>query len=106
MHTINSATVKTSKLTKVGKVYRGVKGGVLPECFITPNEQGARGGVERAFLSTTFDREVAMHYASDDEKPSIVFEIQSALTPRTAQMSCMDALLHGCFAALLTCLAT
>ena len=77
IHVINSAIVKASKLTKVAKVYRGVAGGVLPEAFFTPNAQGARGGVEKAFLSTTFDREVAMHYASVDGKPSIVFEIQS-----------------------------
>ena len=79
IHVINSTIVKTSKLTKVDRVYRGVKGGVLPEAFFTPNEQGVCGGVEKAFLSTTFDREVAMHYArSEDGKPSVVFEIQSA----------------------------
>lgn len=45
-HVINSAIVKTSKLTKVAKVYRGVVGGLLPETFWTPNAQGVRGGVE------------------------------------------------------------
>lgn len=79
IHTINSAIVKTSKLTEVARVYRGVAGGVLPDAFFTPNEQGVRGGVEKAFLSTTFERTVAMDYASAEGKPSIVFEIQSAL---------------------------
>ena len=51
-HVINSAIVKASKLTRVGKVYRGVAGGVLPERFWVPNEQGVRGGGENAFLST------------------------------------------------------
>ena len=75
-HVINSAIVKASKLTKAAKVYRGVSGGVLPERFWTPDEHGVRGGVERAFLSTTYDLEVALEYASAPDKPSIVFEIQ------------------------------
>ena len=45
-HVINSAIVKVSKLTKVGKVYRGVAGGVLPDRFWVPNEQGVRGGID------------------------------------------------------------
>ena len=57
----NSAIVKASKLTKADKVYRGVAGGVLPERFWTPDEHGVRGGVERAFLSTTYERGVAAH---------------------------------------------
>ena len=32
-HVINSAIVKSSKLTKARKVYRGVTGGMLPESF-------------------------------------------------------------------------
>ena len=28
-------------------VYRGISGGVLPESFLTPNEQGVRGGIEQ-----------------------------------------------------------
>ena len=59
-HVINSCIVKASKLTRVARVYRGVAGGVLPERFWTPNAQGVRGGVEMAFLSTTYDRDVAM----------------------------------------------
>ena len=76
-HVLNSCIVKMSKLTKVQPVYRGVAGGVLSERFWTPNAQGIRGGVEAAFLSTTYDREVALHYASVPGKPAIVFEIQS-----------------------------
>ena len=38
-HVINSAVVKSSKLTKATKVYRGVAGGVLPESFWRPNAQ-------------------------------------------------------------------
>ena len=39
IHVINSAIVKSSKLTKATKVYRGVAGGVLPESFWRPNAQ-------------------------------------------------------------------
>ena len=33
MHAINSVIVKSSKLTKAAKVYRGVAGGRLPDSF-------------------------------------------------------------------------
>ena len=45
-------------------VYRGMSGGTLPEEFRIPDEFGVRGGVEKAFMSTTTDRSVAMGYAS------------------------------------------
>ena len=51
--------VKVSKLTRATKVFRGVAGGVLPESFWEDNKQGVRGGVESAFMSTTFDRAVS-----------------------------------------------
>ena len=89
IHAINSAIVKASKLTVAAKVYRGVAGGVLPERFWVEDEQGVRGGVERAFLSTTYERDVAMQYASVDGKPSIVFEIQSER--RAVAYTCLHA---------------
>eukprot|EP00966_Prymnesium_polylepis_P046550 1078766-Prymnesium_polylepis.1 len=46
MHVINSVIVKSSKLTKARKVYRGVGGGVLPSSFWQANEQGVKGGIE------------------------------------------------------------
>ena len=86
-HVINSAIVKASKLTRATKVYRGLAGGALPKSFLTPNKQGVRGGIENAFLSTTFDRAVAMQYASSNEgKPAIVFEIQMGMIDRGAEL--------------------
>ena len=41
-HVINSAIKKTSKLTTVARVYRGVAGGILPESFWRPNAQARR----------------------------------------------------------------
>lgn len=63
-HVINSCIVKVGKLTKAAKVYRGISGGMLPEEFWTPNDQGIRGGVEAAFMSTTYDRKVRQRSAA------------------------------------------
>jgi hypothetical protein len=89
IHAINSMVVKASKLTKVGCVYRGVSGGVLPDSFWTANKHGVRGGVERSFLSTTHDRAEAMRYASADDKPSVVFELQMGMVRCRAPRVCL-----------------
>ena len=94
IHAINSAIVKASKLTKAAKVYRGVSGGVLPERFWTANKQGVRGGVERAFLSTTYERDVAIHYASSSDSPSIVFEIQMGMVDRGCDLGWLSQYPH------------
>jgi hypothetical protein len=59
-----------------------VAGGVLPATFWEPNAQGVKGGVESAFMSTTFDRSVALHYASAPGKPGLVFEMQMGMIDR------------------------
>ena len=64
LHVVNSAVVKMGKVQKATKVYRGIKGGVLPAEFWTANDLGVRGGVERGFMSTTLDRDVALSYAT------------------------------------------
>jgi ankyrin repeat protein len=87
IHAINSMVVKASKLTKVGRVYRGVSGGVLPDSFWTANKYGVRGGVERSFISTTYDRAEAMRYASADDKPSVVFELQMGMIDRGCDLA-------------------
>ena len=78
--------VKSSKLTRAAKVYRGIAGGLLPDSFWTANEQGVKGGIESAFMSTTFDREVAMHYASQPGRPALVFEMQLGMIDRGAEL--------------------
>ena len=40
IHCISSAIVKMAKLQKTATVYRGVAGGVLPDAFFTPDENG------------------------------------------------------------------
>ena len=85
IHVINSCIVKSSKLTKVATVYRGIVGGVLPDAFWTPNSHGVRGGVEAAFLSTTFRRDVALAYARAPGRPGIVFEMQLGMVARIVE---------------------
>jgi hypothetical protein len=69
------------------RVFRGAKGGVLPAEFWKPNEQNVRGGIALAFMSTTTDRDIALHYggaAGASDKPSIVFEMQMGMIDRGA----------------------
>ena len=49
-------------LTCDRKVYRGMSGVKLPECFMIAKEGGGKGGVDFAFVSTSTDRNVAMSY--------------------------------------------
>ena len=45
-------------------------------------------GIESAFMSTTFEREVAMHYAQQRPgKPALVFEMQLGMIDRGAELS-------------------
>ena len=37
-------------------------------------------------MSTTFKREVAMHYASEPGKPALLFEIQMGMIDRGAEL--------------------
>ena len=94
IHVINSCIVKGSKLTVVGKVYRGVSGGLLPNSFWEANNQGVRGGVEMAFLSTTKDRNVALEYASNGHSSSHVFEMQMGMVDRGADLSWLSQYPH------------
>ena len=64
----------------------GTKGGVLPPKFWEANEQGVKGGIELAFMSTTLDRKVAMGFAKTEEGPSTIFEIQMGMVDRGADV--------------------
>jgi hypothetical protein len=83
LHSINSSIVKLSKLTRATKVYRGIKGRVLPNEFWHVNEHGVRGGIEVAFMSTTTDRQVAMSYAANSSgEGSLILEIHQGMINR------------------------
>jgi hypothetical protein len=86
LHVLNSAIIKLSRTQPAVRVYRGTKGGVLPDQFWSPNAHNVRGGIELAFMSTTTDRSVALEYARADDKPSIVFEMQMGMVDRGAPL--------------------
>ena len=94
LHSINSCIVKTGKLTKCTKVYRGISGMALPDEFWHPNEFGIKGGVENAFMSTTMARQVAMGYASNSSRPGLVLQIQMGMVDRGADISWLSQYPH------------
>jgi len=90
LHAINSGIVKLSKLTKATTVYRGVTG-LLPNEFWEENEHGVLGGVERAFMSTSTQRDVALGYMNQSNKTAkILFEIRMGMIDRGADVSCLS----------------
>ena len=99
IHATNSCVLKLSKLTKAGKVWRGIKDATLPKEFWVPNEMGVRGGIEYGFSSTTVDREQAMMYAqgSTDKKDgdaSTIFEMQMGMVDRGADLTWLSQYPH------------
>jgi len=96
IHAINSCVIKLSKLTKAGKVWRGIKGATLPKEFWVANEMGVRGGIEYAFSSTTTDREQALIYSGggDDSAASTVFEMQMGMVDRGADLTWLSQYPH------------
>eukprot|EP00966_Prymnesium_polylepis_P254111 5872724-Prymnesium_polylepis.2 len=85
LHCINSALLKLSKIQRSEVVYRGASGGVLPREFWHANAKNFKGGVEFGFMSTTLNRDVAMHYASAG-KNSMVLEMQMGMIDRGADL--------------------
>ena len=93
LHIINSSCVKLSKIMTAQKVYRGVSGGVLPSEFWAKNEWNVAGGVEFAFMSTTLDKEVALHYGGSGGA-GLCFEIQMGMVDRGASPSWLSQYPH------------
>jgi hypothetical protein len=75
---ITSGVVKLSKTTRIPpnrRLYRGLGGMVLPPAFWKPEVQGLRGGVEKALMSTTTKRSLALQYSGRDVNRGTIFEI-------------------------------
>eukprot|EP00966_Prymnesium_polylepis_P080707 1870132-Prymnesium_polylepis.1 len=106
LHSINSAVFKLGKLTKVGKVYRGLSRLALPKEFFEKSEHNVSGGVEFAFTSTTTERSVALQFADPKASDPIVFEIQMGMVDRGADLSWLSQYPHEAevLFAPLTCL--
>ena len=73
-------------LTCDRKVYRGMSGVKLPECFMIAKGGGGKGGVDFAFVSTSTDRTVATSYVGGKEMP-ILFEFEVGDVDRGASLS-------------------
>jgi hypothetical protein len=95
LHTINSAVVKLSKLTKVTTVYRGLSGRLMPKRIWEHDEYKSTGGVEAAFMSTSTNKDVAMHYATmGDRKVRFLMEMQQGQVDRGADVSAFSQYPH------------
>jgi hypothetical protein len=94
LHAIASAVVKLSQLTVARHVYRGVSGGKLPAALRRRSTHGVRGGVDLAFMSTTEDRAVALHYAGSRGGPAVALELQQGLVSRGADVSWLSQYPH------------
>lgn len=91
IHVFASCIIKLSRIHSVATVYRGIKGGLLPSCFLNADKYGTKGGVESGFMSTTTNQSVAFKYAAisdkDDTKASYIFEIDEGAIDRGADIS-------------------
>ena len=99
IHAISSAVIKLSKLSKAGKVYRGVCYGRFPDKFWVPDEMGVKGGVEFGFSSTTRERPQAVHYANGGgNAPSgeakTILEMQMGMIDRGADIAWLSQYPH------------
>ena len=75
---ISSGITKLSKVTAIPQnrlLYRGLGGMLLPEKFWRPSAEDFQGGVEYGLMSTTTDKNIAIHYSGIDKKRAIIFEI-------------------------------
>jgi len=76
LHAIVSGIRKLGRVEPIPEgrcVYRGLGGMLLPKAFHDPDELGCMGGVERAFMSTTTKRAIAVQYSGN--KTPTIFQI-------------------------------
>ena len=92
----SSAQIKLSKICKACRVYRGICGGQLPGSFYRPNVFGSKGGIERAFMSTTTHLSVAAEFAASEGqgKIGVVYEMEMGMIDRGADLSIMSQYPH------------
>ena len=86
IHGFASCIIKLSRIRHISKVYRGLKGSILPKELLDPDECGVRGGTELAFLSATTDKEVALDFAHGGAG-SFIFELQEGMIDRGADLA-------------------
>jgi hypothetical protein len=90
-HAICSGLTNLSRVSSIPesrKLYRGVAGMKLPECFWKRDAFGAKGGVDRAFLSLTTQKPVAIQYlGKGHEKLPTLFEVECSAVDKGACLS-------------------
>ena len=95
IHAILSGIAKLSQVSGIPegrKVYRGVGGMRLPACFYVPNDKGVLGGAERAFMSTTTNRDVAIYV----RVRAGALRCCACLCSLCAQCRTPELCMHGC----------
>ena len=80
--------VKTSPLTRVSPIYRGVMGGTLPEWFWSHSAHGVHGCVDAAFTSASMEKAIATDSSSitTSGKAPVLLEIHQGLRDRGAML--------------------
>ena len=78
---------RASRIPRGRKVFRGMAGVRLPDLFLLAGEDGARGGVEFAFMSTSTNKEVAVSYINTAKGLPILFEFEVGSIDRGAPLS-------------------
>jgi hypothetical protein len=90
IHVLASGIQKLARSCSVERLYRGISGGVLPKYFWFPDKStGIRGGIDRGFMSTSTNKDVAIAYSRPNlgaTKCSIVFDIQTGTSDRGAHL--------------------
>ena len=89
IHAIVSGITKLSQVSGIPDnrtLFRGTGGMRLSDGFYVEDETGVRGGVERALLSTTTARAVAMHYIDGRDLPTVCC-IQVSAVSKGASLS-------------------
>ena len=93
-----SAVLSLSFLSEPTRVYRGVKEDErqLPPDFLKKKGQERKfaGGVERAFMSTTKSREVALDFSGDADTQGSIFVIDFDMSSRGANVQFLSQYPH------------
>lgn len=90
IHALTSALIKLSRVTVLppsGCGFRGQAGLAVPDCFTRADEFGCRGGVEGGFVSTSTDKEQALHYVQYHKQMPQLYEIRYGQINRGADVS-------------------
>ena len=102
IHAILSGIAKLSQVSGIPegrKLYRGVGGMRLPACFYVRNDKGVLGGAERAFMSTSTNRDVAIYV----RVRACALRCCGCLCSLCAQCRTPELCMHGCCVCMLAC---